>query len=154
MYVLGVIREAENRLDEARQAFQTSLDVCRNITPNHFKTGLGYHKMATFLHQEGSHEEALYVRTKELKQANMLILPDRSYLHTALSILETSFDPIPKVARTMFKMSEVLEAMGRADEATAKRTEATRLRSLITAFPYDPSLSPGAFDSLIPSFLR
>lgn len=53
----------------------------------------------------------------------------------------------------MYKMSQILEDMGRESEAAAIRTEAVRLRSTITTFEYDPDITDEAFDTLIPSFL-
>lgn len=53
----------------------------------------------------------------------------------------------------MYKLSEVLQALERSEEASAKRTEAERLRESITTFSYNPESSWEAFDALVPSFL-
>ena len=58
---LALVHEAENRIDEAKEATRASLEICRTITPSEFKTGFGLHKMAGFLHREGKLEDALYV---------------------------------------------------------------------------------------------
>lgn len=79
---------------------------------------------------------------------------DRDHLRRAVLLFETSLEPTPMIARSMFKMSQILEDMGRGDEAAEKRTEAIRLRSTITTFPYDTDLTAEAFDTLVPSFLR
>jgi len=50
-------------------------------------------------------------------------------------------------------MSEILQEMGREDEAIVKRREAERLRSTVETFSYDTDLTSKAFDTLIPSFL-
>lgn len=68
-------------------------------------------------------------------------------------MLKNTFDPVPRVSRSMYKMSQILEDMGRESEAAAIRTEAVRLRSTITTFEYDPDITDEAFDTLIPSFL-
>lgn len=78
---------------------------------------------------------------------------DRLHIENALLILEGTFDSMPRVARSMFKMSEILEKMGRQDEAAVKRKEANRLRNEITTIKFDPGLTEKAFDTLIPSFL-
>jgi hypothetical protein len=58
---LALVREAQNRIGEAKEATQASLEICQTITPNAFKTGFGLHKMATFMQKEGNLEKALYV---------------------------------------------------------------------------------------------
>ncbi|KAB5515439.1 hypothetical protein GE09DRAFT_577621 [Coniochaeta sp. 2T2.1] len=136
MYVIGQIREAQNRPIEALHAFKISLDVCRSATPDHFKLGLGIHKMAVLSSQHGDYAAAM------------------QYLEEALPILQASYDPMPRVARTLFKMSEVLEAMGRADDDAEKRSKAITMKRLIRTFDVDPANTPEAFDALVPWFLR
>ncbi|KAI0400853.1 TPR-like protein [Xylaria palmicola] len=132
---LVLVREAQNRLVEAKAACKESLEICQAITPNEFKTGLGLHKMANFLHREGKFEEAL------------------ENIEKALPILQKTFDPAPRVARSIFKMSEILKDMGKEDEGAVKRREAERLRSTITTFPFSSDITEYAFNTLVPSFL-
>lgn len=77
----------------------------------------------------------------------------RDCLERALLILERSFDPNPRVARSMFKMSEILTDMGKYAEAAIKRDGAEKLRSTVKTFPYNPCVTAEAFDTLVPSFL-
>jgi len=56
---LALVREAQRRIKEAKEATQASLEICQTITPNAFKTGFGLHKMATFMQKEGNLEKAL-----------------------------------------------------------------------------------------------
>ncbi|KAI1764173.1 TPR-like protein [Hypoxylon sp. FL1150] len=132
---LALVREGQKRLSDAKEASQASLEICEAITPHEFKTGLGMHKMATILQKEGNLTQAL------------------DYIQRALPILESNFESTPMVARSMFRMSEILADMGRGDEAVEKRAEAVRLRSTITAFSYDSGITSEAFDTLVPSFL-
>ncbi|XXH04301.1 hypothetical protein Hte_010715 [Hypoxylon texense] len=133
---LALVREAQDRLSDAREASQASLEICEAVTPGESKTGLGLHKMATFFHKEGNFEQAL------------------DYLDRAIRLFKNSLEPAPKIARSMFKMSQILGDMGRDDEADKKRAEAVRLRDEIKTFPYDKDLTAEAFDALVPSFLR
>ncbi|KAI0457680.1 TPR-like protein [Xylaria acuta] len=136
LWGLGLVRSAQKRQEESREAHKASLDIFLSGMPNSLKTGFGLHKMATFFHQEGNLEQAL------------------TYLENAHAIFERGLDPAPRVARTMFKMSEVLKDMGRMDEAAAKRMEAARLRSLIKDFPYDAGVTSEAYDTLVPLIWR
>jgi hypothetical protein len=77
----------------------------------------------------------------------------RRHLQRAISIFQGTFDAVPRIARSMYKMSEVLQALGRSEEASAKRNEAERLRRSITTFSYNPESSWEAFNALVPSFL-
>ncbi|KAK8062353.1 hypothetical protein PG997_014450 [Apiospora hydei] len=132
---LALVREAQGDLEEARKNTELSLKICEEITPDEFKTGLGLHKMAGFLLREKEYDKAL------------------GHIRRAIKVLEGTFDPGPRVARSMFKMSQILDVMGRPDEATVKRQEAMRLRSTITTFEFDMGVTEEAFDTLIPSFL-
>ncbi len=44
--------EAQSEFDEAKEASHCSLEICQSVTATEFKTGLGLHKMATFLHRD------------------------------------------------------------------------------------------------------
>lgn len=58
---LSLVREAEDKLNEAKEASRMSLEIYEAITPRGFRTGLGLHRMSTFLHRDGELEQALYV---------------------------------------------------------------------------------------------
>ncbi|EKJ75860.1 hypothetical protein NXS19_008327 [Fusarium pseudograminearum] len=135
LYYLAQVRESQGRFKDAKDAAEESLRISQMETPNEFKTGLGLHKVATFYHREGNLEKAL------------------DCLERALVILERSFDPNPRVARSMFKMSEILTDMGKHAEAAIKRDGAEKLRSTVKTFPYNPCVTADAFDTLVPSFL-
>ncbi|KAI1357580.1 TPR-like protein [Xylaria arbuscula] len=136
LWNLGLVRSAQNRWEDAREAHKASLDIFLSLMPNSFKTAFGFHKMATFFHREGNFEQAL------------------NYLESAHSIFQRGLDLAPRAARTMFKVSEVLKDMGRVDEAAAKRKEAARLRSLVNGFPYDNRDTYEAYDTLVPWIWR
>jgi len=55
MYYLGNLRLDQGRIVEARQCHQTSFDIYCKILGHNFKTGLCWHKMATFFRLEGDY---------------------------------------------------------------------------------------------------
>jgi hypothetical protein len=59
--------------------------------------------------------------------------------------------PAPRVARSLYKMFEVLEMMGLADEAAKIKQEAITLWKTTKIFSYDPAITSEAFDKLVPS---
>ncbi|KAL6912574.1 hypothetical protein FSST1_010334 [Fusarium sambucinum] len=135
LYYLAQVRESQGRFKEAKRAAKESLKICQKETPNEFKTGLGLHKVASFYYREGNLNKAL------------------KCIEQAIPILKRSFDPHPRVARSLFRMSEVLADMGNVDEAAARREEAERLRSTVKTFAYNHRVTAEAFDTLVPSFL-
>lgn len=58
MYYLGNLRFDQGRFSEAQQCYQTSLDIFSKNTPDHFKTGLAYHRMATMAQSLGDVDTA------------------------------------------------------------------------------------------------
>ncbi|KAJ3577502.1 hypothetical protein NPX13_g3068 [Xylaria arbuscula] len=159
LWNLGLVRSAQNRWEDAREAHKASLDIFLSLMPNSFKTAFGFHKMATFFHREGNFEQALLVTPIDsfLSSPTDSMFPYltvRNYLESAHSIFRRGLDLAPRAARTMFKMSEVLKDMGRVDEAAAKRKEAARLRSLVDGFPYDNRDTYEAYDTLVPWIWR
>ncbi|KAK4207970.1 hypothetical protein QBC37DRAFT_454147, partial [Rhypophila decipiens] len=136
MYYLGNLRLDQGRIDEARQCLQTSFNIYCKILPHNFKTGLCWHKMATFFKRDGDFENA------EL------------YARKALSIFEKCFDPEPRRARSTYWLSEVLRDGGRILEADKVRQQAEELRRSIKTLPYEQESTPEAFERLVPYFLR
>ncbi|KAK4182102.1 hypothetical protein QBC35DRAFT_550097 [Podospora australis] len=136
MYYLGNLRLDQGRIAEARQCHQTSFDIYCKILRHNFKTGLCWHKMATFYRLEDDFCNA------------------ESYARKALSIFEKCFDPVPRLARSTYLLSEVLRDNGRICEADEVREEAERLRRGITTLQYEEESSPEAFERLVPYFLR
>ncbi len=78
----------------------------------------------------------------------------RSYARKALSIFEKCFDPVPRLARSTYLLSEVLRDSGRIHEADEVRQEAERLRRGITTLSYEEDSTSEAFERLVPYFLR
>ncbi|TPX09495.1 uncharacterized protein E0L32_009238 [Thyridium curvatum] len=136
MYYLGNLRLDQGRIAEARQCHQKSFDIYCKILPRNFKTGLCWHKMATFFRRDDDFCNA------------------EAYVRKALSIFEKCFDPTPRLARSTYLLSEVLRDSGRILEADEKRQAAERLRESITTLPYEKDSTPEAFERLVPYFLR
>ncbi|KAK4200760.1 hypothetical protein QBC40DRAFT_264763 [Triangularia verruculosa] len=136
-YYLGNLRLDQGRVAEARHFHSVSLNSFSKVAPDHFKTGLCHHKIATFLWREREFDEAV----KHLKRA--------------ISLLERGFDPKPRLARSTFVLSQVLKEMGHEEEGEQKLAEAEALRRSIITLPTNSAdSSPEAFESLIPYFLR
>lgn len=58
MYYLGNLRFDQGRLSEAQECYQTSLGIFSKNTPEHFKTGLAYHRMGTMARLLGNVDTA------------------------------------------------------------------------------------------------
>lgn len=72
----------------------------------------------------------------------------------AISIFRKSFDPVPRLARSIYVLSEVLREKGLLNEAIKARKEAEDLRRSIKTFPYEQESSGDAFERLVPYFCR
>lgn len=80
--------------------------------------------------------------------------PFRDLLEKAIDIYRNNHDPNPRVARSLYFMSETLEAMGRFEKASIKRREAAELRSTIKTFDWNNAENLEAYDGLVCSFFR
>lgn len=60
LFNLGNVRSAQGREDEAFCLHKETLRIREEATPAQDKTGHTMHKVATYFHQKGHHEEAMY----------------------------------------------------------------------------------------------
>jgi hypothetical protein len=58
MYYMGNLRLAQNNIEQARKLHKKAFDILCIVSPDHIKTGLSYHKIASF-----------YLRDREFKKA-------------------------------------------------------------------------------------
>lgn len=78
----------------------------------------------------------------------------RAVLEKAIDIYKQNYDPNPRVARSLYFKSEILEAMEQLEKAFSKRREASELRNTITTFVWEKAEDFGAYNNLVCSFFR
>lgn len=55
---MGNLRLAQDKLTDGLKIHQEALQIREKITPQHFKTGLSFHKVASILYRMGNYSEA------------------------------------------------------------------------------------------------
>lgn len=136
LFDLGNVRAAQGMEDEAFSLHKETLRIREEVTPSHDKTGHTMHKVATYYQKQGRYDEAVFL------------------LEKAVDIYNKNYDPRPRVARSLYLMSEILEAMGQLERASTKRREASELRKTITTFDWEKAEDLRAYNSLVCSFFR
>ncbi|CEI68080.1 unnamed protein product [Fusarium venenatum] len=127
------------------------------------KYGQGLYYLSQVRESQGKFKEAKRAAKESLKicqketpnefKTGLGLHKVATFYHREGDLNKALFDPNPRVARSMFRMSEILADMGKADEAVTIREKAELLRSTIKTFAYDPRATVEAFDKLVPSFL-
>ncbi|KAF2685916.1 TPR-like protein, partial [Lentithecium fluviatile CBS 122367] len=141
LYVLGNVRISQNQLNEAYSIHKRALKNWRvTYGDEHHKTGDAWHK-------KGWHE----ARLRNFDVAN------RADLLKALHVYQSGSDRQfrdGEVARTSFKLAEVLEELGDHSEAAKYRKQADELRRSRTGKAYTPNPSESDYEELVSLWAR
>lgn len=157
LYVLGNVRISQNQLEEAYSLHERALN-------NWLKTsGEEHHKTGDAWHKKGWHEARLrnFDVAKYGHSSSVFVFPitdlSRADLLNALKVYESGFDRKfrdGEVARSSFKLAEVLEELGEHEEAAKYRTQADGLRKTLTGIAYTPNPGENDYDELVSLWAR
>ncbi|KFY21898.1 hypothetical protein V493_07015 [Pseudogymnoascus sp. VKM F-4281 (FW-2241)] len=136
LFDMGNLRLSQNKMTDGLDIHQEALQIREKITPQHFKTGLSFHKVASILYEMGNLSKA------------------KKHIESAMQIFESTWDSAPRLARASFLRGQVLEQMGEHVGAEKARLEAVRFRETITTFPTAKIETMEAYDKLVNSWFR
>ncbi|TPX18479.1 uncharacterized protein E0L32_011592 [Thyridium curvatum] len=140
-YVLGNVRLDQQRFDEAFELHTDALDCWRKTQPYHHKTGDACHKV-------GWH----HTRRKEWNQAEASL---RSGLEVYRSGTTAKFFQC-EIARSSYKLSLVLQELGKYEESERMQMEATAMKARLSKNTHVDKTcqTEAAYDALVSLWAR
>jgi tetratricopeptide (TPR) repeat protein len=116
--------------DEALRAFEDCLRIRQKLMATHSYTGHTCHKIGVFVRGRGDLQSAAYVTPRPLNIFHCPSIPlltlHRTFLRSALAILQPTEAHIGAKLRTAYALSDVLDDLGEFDEAARLTAEVER----------------------------
>ncbi|EPS38825.1 hypothetical protein H072_7420 [Dactylellina haptotyla CBS 200.50] len=135
LFVLGNMRAQQRDFNTALALHQNSLRIREEVLKIHDKTAYSMHNTGSILALQAKYNQA-----KEL-------------LECAIEIFGKGTDSIPKIARSTWKLAEIMQAMGRSAEASSRFAEAADLKKIALEAKKGPGTSlKDSYNSLVNPF--